>query len=199
MKKDNKFTFFNLLKEKKITNSSRKATLANYGLQVLENIYDKGIVQLTDELELKSEDEEVLLKRDNIAKKIELGDLYSIQTAYNHIHSLSKLSDQESDFLTPLLLDALEQNVFYDQSATEKMLQQELDNLSTARGMVQQGQVIISQGELITEEKHLTLTSYKQNYEGQNWKGGSGNWFFLGQLLLVFVASVNFLPFFTTI
>ena len=122
VKKDNKFTFFNLFKEKKISNSSRKATLANYGLQVLENVYEKGIVQLTDELELKSEDEEVLLKRDNIAKKIELGDLYTIQTASNHIHSLSKLSDQESDFLTPLLLDALEQNVFYDQSATEKLL-----------------------------------------------------------------------------
>ena len=166
VKKDNKFTFFNLFKEKKISNISKKATLANYGLQVLENIYEKGIVQLTDELELKSGDEEVLLKLDNIAKKIELGDLYTIQTASNHIHSLSKLTDQESDFLTPILLDALEQNVFYDQSATEKMLQQELDNLSTARGMVQQGQVIISQGELITDEKYLTLTSYKQNYEG---------------------------------
>ena len=69
VKKDNKFTFFNLFTEKKISNSSRKATLANYGLKVLENIYEKGIVQLTDELELKSEDEEALLKRDNIAKK----------------------------------------------------------------------------------------------------------------------------------
>ena len=65
---------------------------------MLENIYEKGIVQLTDELELKSEDEEALLKRDNIAKKIELGDLFTIQSASNHIHSLSKLSDQESDF-----------------------------------------------------------------------------------------------------
>ena len=192
VKKDNKFTFFNLFKEKKISNISKKATLANYGLQVLENVYEKGIVQLTDELELESDDEEVLLKLDNIAKKIELGDLYTIQTASNHIYSLSKLSDQESDFLTPLLLDALEQNVFYDQSATEKMLQQELENLSTARGMVQQGQVIISQGELITDEKYLTLTSYKQNYEGQNWKDGSGNWFLLGQLLLVFVALLIF-------
>ncbi len=192
VKKDNKFTFFNLFKEKKISNISRKATLANYGLQVLENIYEKGIVQLTDELELKSEDEEVLLKRDNIAKKIELGKLYTIQTASNYIYSLSKLSDQESIFLTPLLLDALEQNVFYDKSSTEKMLQQELDNLSTARGMVQQGQVIISKGELITDEKYLSLTSYKQNYEGHNWKDASGNWFLIGQLLLVFVALLIF-------
>ena len=69
----------------------RKATLANYGLQVLENIYNKGIVQLTDELELKSLDEEVLLKRDNIAKKVELGDLYTIQTASNYLNSLNKL------------------------------------------------------------------------------------------------------------
>jgi len=192
VKKDNKFTFFNLFKEKKITNSSRKATLANYGLQVLENIYDKGIVQLTDELELKPFDEEVLLKRDNIAKKVELGDLYTIQTASNYLNSLNKLTDQESEFLIPLLLDALEQNIFYDKSATEKLLQQELDNLSRARGMVQKGQVIISQGELITDEKFLVLISYKQNYEGQNWKGGSGNWFLLGQLLIVFVALLIF-------
>ena len=125
--------------------------------------------------------------------------MYTIQTASNHIYSLSKLTDQESDFLTPLLLDALEQNVFYDKLATEKMLTIRIEIIYLqARGLVQKGQVIISQGELITDEKFLALTSYKQNYEGQNWKDGSGNWFFLGQLLLVFVALL-FFPCFTTI
>ena len=195
VKKDNKFTFFNLFKERKIRNNSKKATLANYGLQLLEKIYKKGIVQLTDDLELKALDEEVLLKRDNIAAKVEIGDLHTIQTASNYVNSLSKLNEEESDFLTPLLLDALEQNVFYDKLATEKMLQYELNNLSQARGLVQKGQVIISQGELITDEKFLALSSYKMNYEGQNWKEGSGNWFLFGQLLLVLVALIIYFLF----
>ena len=71
-----------------------------------------------------------------------------------------------------MLLDALEQNVFYDKLATEKMLQYELNNLSQARGLVQKGQVIISQGELITDEKFLALSSYKMNYEGQKLERG---------------------------
>ena len=140
-----------------------------------------------------------MLKRDNIAKKIELGDLYTIQTASNHIYSLSKLSDQESDFLTPLLLDALEQNVFYDQSATEKMLQQELENLSTARGMVQQGQVIISQGELITDEKYLALTFVQAKLRRAKLERRFWKLVFARSIVISICSLVNFLPFFTTI
>ena len=56
--------------------------------------------------------------------------------------------------------------------------------------MVQQGKLLFP-GELITDEKYLALTSYKQNYEGQT---GRRFWklVFVGQLLLVFVALLIF-------
>ncbi len=192
VKKDNKFTFFNLFKQKTISNNSKKATLANYGLQVLQKIYKKGIVQLTDDLELKDDEYEILLKKEHVAERLELGDLYTIESAANHVNSLSKLTQQESDFLSPLLLEALEQNVFYDEVATRKMLEQDLKNLAKARGMVQKGQVIISQGELVTDEKYQSLFSYRKKYEGQHWTDSSENWLLFGQLLLVFVALIIF-------
>jgi cyclic-di-AMP phosphodiesterase PgpH len=192
VKKDNKFTFFNLFKQKTISNNSKKATLANYGLQVLQKIYKKGIVQLTDDLELKDDEYEILLKKEHVAERLELGDLYTIESAANHVNSLSKLTQQESDFLSPLLLEALEQNVFYDEVATRKMLEQDLKNLAKARGMVQKGQVIISQGELVTDKKYQSLFSYRKKYEGQHWTDSSENWLLFGQLLLVFVALIIF-------
>lgn len=192
VQKDNRFTFFNLFKKKTINNNSKKAKLANYGLNVLQKIYRKGVVQLTDELELQDADYEVLLTQSNVAEVFLLGELYTIESAANHIHSLSGLSETENTFLSPLLLAALEQNVYYDFNKSKKMLEQDLNMLSKARGMVQKGQVIISQGELVTDEKYQALFSYRKEYEGQHWSESSHNWLLFGQSLLVFVALLIF-------
>lgn len=193
VQKDNRFTFFNLFKKKTINSSSKKAKLANYGLDVLQKIYQKGVVQLTDELELKEADFEVLLTQSNVAEVFPLGDLYTIESAANYIHSLSNnFSESEDGFLNPLLLAALDQNVYYDANKSQKMLEQDLNMLSKARGMVQKGQVIISQGELVTDEKYQTLFSYRKQYEGQHWSESSHNWLLFGQSLLVFVALLIF-------
>jgi putative nucleotidyltransferase with HDIG domain len=192
VKKDLKFTFFNLFKQRSIKSNSKKATLANYGLQILEDLYEDGIVQLTDELELQDEDFEVLLTQNNVAEIVSLGDMYTIESAANYIYAIDKWSEEEEAFLSPLLLSSLQQNVYFDANTSAKMLEQELYNLSKARGMVQKGQVIVSQGELVTDEKYQALVSFRKEYEGQHWSESSHSWLFFGQSLLVFVALLIF-------
>ena len=92
------------------------------------------------------------------------------------------------EFLVPLLLESLSQNTYYNSENTEKLLSQDLKNIPKSRGKVQEGQVVISQGELVTDEKYQVLVSYRQNYEGKNWKESSDSWLFVGQLLLVLIA-----------
>ena len=82
----------------------------------------------------------------------------------------------------------LKQNVFYDEDATNKMLESELNAISKGLGMVQRGEVIISQGELVTESNFQELEYYRQRYEGENWQESSENWLSFGQSLLVLVA-----------
>ena len=195
IKKDKGFTFFNLFGLKKQANQSRKYSVANYGLSILDYLYTNGIVQLSDEFQWKEEGFQVLLQKENVAEKQELDNLFTINSAVDYINSLSKLSLQESDFIVPLLLEALSQNVFYDKQASEKMLSYELDNIVSARGMLQKGQIIIQKGELVNEDKYQILSSYQREFENQHWSKASVSFVLLGQALLVFVAFLIFFLF----
>ena len=183
IKKDKKFTFFNLFNSKSRIYNSDKSNLAKYGLNFLEDLY---------EIELNPNINQFYLKQNNIAKYVDLNDFYTIESAKNKINSIDKLSDDEALFLIPLLLDAIDYNVFYDPVLTKKMLNQELKNLSIARGKIKKGQVIISQGELVTDSKFQALFSYKSIYEGTSWNKKNQNWILLGQTILILIILMIF-------
>jgi putative nucleotidyltransferase with HDIG domain len=186
--KDKRFTFFNLFKKENEKNTTEKYTLANFGLSILEHLYIKGIVQLSDDLQWKEESFRILLQKENLAEIKNLEDLFTINSAVDYINSIHQLSEQETEFLTPLLIDALSQNVFYDEISTKKMLDYELENIISSRGMLQKGQIVIQKGELVNDEKYQILFSYQEEFENQHWSKASVNFVLLGQVLLVFVA-----------
>ena len=192
IKKDKKFTFFNLFNSKSKIYNSNKSNLAKYGLNFLEDLYSQGIIKIVDEIELNPNINQFYLKQNNIAKYVDLNDFYTIESAKNKINSIDKLSDDEALFLIPLLLDAIDYNVFYDPVLTKKMLNQELKNLSIARGKIKKGQVIISQGELVTDSKFQALLSYKSIYEGTSWNNKNQNWILLGQTILILIILMIF-------
>ena len=192
IKKDKKFTFFNLFNSKSKIYNSNKSNLAKYGLNFLEDLYSQGIIKIVDEIELNPNINQFYLKQNNIAKYVDLNDFYTIESAKNKINSIDKLSDDEALFLIPLLLDAIDYNVFYDPVLTKKMLNQELKNLSIARGKIKKGQVIISQGELVTDSKFQALLSYKSIYEGTSWNEKNQNWILLGQTILILIILMIF-------
>jgi len=186
LKKDIRFTFFNLNKKKQ--RKTKKEKLAFYGLNVLENLYSKGIVQLIDDIENQEDDFEIIVMRSNVGEVKRLGKLYTIESASKKAYELPNLADNEKEFLAPLILQSLKQNVFYDEDATNKMLDSELNEISKGLGMVQRGEVIISQGELVTESNFQKLESYRLRYEGENWQDNSERLLSLGQSLLVLIA-----------
>ena len=186
VKKDIRFTFFNLNKNKK--RKSKKEKLAFYGLNILEQLYEKGIVQLTDNIESKDEDFEILVMRNNIGETQRLGDMLTIELASKKAYDLPNLQQNERDFLAPLILQSLKQNVFFDEEATNKMLESDLNAISKGLGKVQRGEVIISKGELVTEANFQKIESYRSRYESENWQENSESWLSLGQILLVLVA-----------
>jgi len=186
VKKDNRFTFFNLSKKK--DQQTKKEKLAYYGLDILKKLYTTGIVQLVDDIEFQEDDFEIIVMRDNVGESVRLGELYTLDKASKQANNLSGLTKEEQTFLSPLILQMLKQNVFFDVDATAKMLESELKDISKGLGMVQRGEVIISQGELVTERNFQELESYRLRYEGQNWQEDSENWLSIGQSLLVLVA-----------
>jgi len=183
-KKDDKFTFFNIFKQKKIDNSTRKYNLAIFGYDKLQAIYDKGIIQLQGDFEYKKE-LNVLLKKGSVAEKVQLDHLHSITSAANEINLLSNLTDEEYSFLIPILLSSLEHNITYDKVASEAMLQSDLENINSTQGLIVAGQIIVNKGELVTAERYQKLLSLKQQFEGKEWNLLAYYLMLLGQIILV--------------
>jgi len=184
VKKDEKFTFFNIFKKNKIDNSTRKHNLAIFGYNTLKAIYEKGIIQLHGDLEYKK-DLSILLKKGSVAQKVQIDYLYSITTAANKINSLNTLTDEEYSFLVPILLSSLEHNITYDKLTAETLLQNALENINKTQGLIVAGQIIVNKGELVTAERYQKLLSLKQQFEGKERNAIAYYLMLLGQIILV--------------
>lgn len=188
IRKDEKFTFFNLIKQRKIDNKTRKYTLANYALEQLHILYESGIIQLHADYEWKEEDLVVLVEKDGIAQQMNINNCYSISQASNYLSNISKLSQEEYDFLIPILSNCLEHNVIYNELESQKILQSELSAINLYKGLIQKGQIIITQGEIVSEANYQELISYRNEYEGQIGSISSSITTFFGQIFLVAIS-----------
>lgn len=146
-------------------------------VEVLENIYAKGIIRLGEELENKDAEFVFQLVKGNESHDAKFGEFYTIQAAYNQAQeSLKGFSEKEKDFFSDLLANAITHNIFYDRETTSKILEDEMNAISRDRGMVEEGVRIIAKGDIVDNDKFQKLESLRANYET---KGGVNSKFYL--------------------
>jgi membrane-associated HD superfamily phosphohydrolase len=152
-------------KEKK-TVATDSAKLIKAGLSVLEKIYFKGIINAQETETISTSIN--LLETENTAVMSSITDFYSMKDAAFHINtSVKNLPETAIDFLSPLLEDALDYNVIYDQATTTKYRDELMQQVSLTRGKVQEGEMIISKGAIVTPEKFKIIESFKIEYENR--------------------------------
>lgn len=157
------------------------------GEDYLNQIYEIGIVKLTDDIENKNEDFSILLlNEENVGEDTELKDLLTIQQAYDFLEEEVKNNNHLNDsFLLLGIESVIQQNILFNKELTQKDLENELAGISITRGGILKDEKIISTGEIVNEDKFQILQSLKQDYE---FKLGASNqfiWVLLGQILLV--------------
>ncbi len=160
----------------------------NIGIKLLDQVYNIGVYQPSTKLkDINSNHPVLLLNEKNIGEELELSDLLSTTAAKDFIkNELTSLNFNDT-LLSSVLLDAVSENLTFDENLTNDHLTSELNNISSTRGGVLNGQKIISTGELINEDKFLILQSLKNEYE--NKIGGTDQFSLIlfGQLIIVSV------------
>ena len=136
---------------------------------LLGSIYKSGILpQSIDSYSELKDKSEILEVRGNKAIKIPLFSLHSIKSAYQQLNdTIRKLSGKQyQDIIQKInISDFLAENLYFDEQLNRHEKKQLLDKLSATKGMVQAGERIISQGDLIGSEKYMILESLKKAYE----------------------------------
>ena len=179
---------------------SQRIEFQDYGIQLLNNIFNRGILKIDDIIENKEDSFQIIILEKNISKDKALGEFYTIKKAFEFIDFELKDKDKKIiDFLQPLLENALVQNVIYAPELTKKIQTDALTNLSLTRGKINSGENIIRKGDIVTKEKAEILDSFKREYIELIGKSGNSSYVLAGQIILVSIMIlilVGFLYFF---
>jgi cyclic-di-AMP phosphodiesterase PgpH len=164
----------------------------------LTEIYETGILQRSiesyEELAGKTE---IKKRTGPIVTTIQTTQLFSEKSAYNKINEiineLKKVNDTYKNWLQNISPEKyISANLEFDKVTTDKEIAERTPNISTTRGMVQVGERIILQGEIVDQTRFQILESLKASYqkESQDMKSymsALGKIFFiLAMLALVF-------------
>ncbi len=80
-------------------------------------------------------------------------------------------------------------SLVFDSTFTSLHLQKQQNELSLTRGLVQEGQRIISRGDVVTEKEFLLLESLRKEYKARGRDKPAQLWALSGRLLMSFIAA----------
>ncbi len=177
----------------KIINSSQIPSLKLRLSGIYTDLYTVGIIDqsfINDQTLLKKGTLKIL--KNNIGKEIQISSLYSLKSAYNEVHrKLEELRNSHPDWKA--ILDDFQPETFlscnlvYDQVKNRQMEDKVLENFSTFHGIVQEGERIISQGDIITSSTFSMLESLRSTFEKSRGENSKYILMVLGRGLLVAV------------
>jgi putative nucleotidyltransferase with HDIG domain len=123
----------------------------------------------------------------NISTQLNTADVFNINSAAQFVKQQIKSDFQirNPDWLIKLITNHLKANYVYNEILTEKLENDALNNISTTRGMVQKGELVIANGTMVNTGTYQKLESLRGAYEEDAKVAGDKRLIFLGQLLLV--------------
>lgn len=158
---------------------------------LLEKLYDTienvGIIENISSLSLKPEST-IKFVRDRLAKTIQVDELYTMTSVKDSVFKFTSNTDEniDKDLINKLLLNHLHQNIIYSEDKTKQDKEQAMSKISLTFGMVQKDELIINEGELVTEEKYNILNSLRTEYEKNSDNNFSNsNLILWGQILFI--------------
>ncbi|MDD3876126.1 MAG: HDIG domain-containing protein [Bacteroidales bacterium] len=151
--------------EKSSLPETEKIKSLQFSQQIFNNVLIKGIINISDVRRI-TDSPKIYLLSGTTAKLVDVDSLYSINKANEKIISdLNASREYDGRFLSEIIQNVIGYTVFYDEHSSEKNKTELLESISPTRGFVQNGEKIISRGELITDEKFQLLESFKKEYK----------------------------------
>lgn len=165
----------------------------------LQDIYAAGILQVPERMNAEKI-RNVRIVENNIAETVEFQKTYTLKKAYTTLSEeidRAKLPKSVKEQILSLNLNNyLHENLEFDLNKTMQAEMGALKGISLTQGMVQQGDQIIGNRELVTAEKMKILDSLKKEYRHNLGAADSYMRTVGGQTLLVLVALAIFTVFF---
>ncbi len=159
------------------SSNAKKAKAFRMIKDKLSEIYQNGILPRSiDSYEELTGKTEIKKRIGTNVTKVAIANLHSEKTAYNELISVFQEAEEigpgVKKWLQPILPEKyIASNLEYDKATTEKEMEEVTAGILPSRGMVQLGERIILQGEIVDAEKFQMLESLKASYAMERGKG----------------------------
>ena len=150
----------------------------------LDSVYQKGLLKKTLQLNVP---DQIYLRYKREAILTEVSDFLTISQLPIFLDSLyaRSLKAPLDGSLKDIVLSSLSPDIFYDKDLSEKSTDAALSNISTTRGFIDKGKLIIAKGAVVAPDNYKVLSSLKGEYESDLWTDTNYYIVLLGYLLLV--------------
>lgn len=156
---------------------------------VLSEIYTAGIIKRDEQLVNNEKNNYIIVQKDKRAEEVPRASVYNIRQAVEKLQS--KIAQIAADSITIAGISKIkpesliQANLIYDQQSTELVHKNAIDYISPTKGIVYTGQLIVSEGEIITAYIEQVLDSYKAEYELSMGYSGSNISLVAGHALII--------------
>lgn len=162
--------------------NDQRSSYLNFGKQFIDRVYARGIIGAGESLGAA----EVNLRREGGAEVVKVEDFYTPEQVDLIIgDSLFSSGLKEAEFLIPLLDGLFSPNIFYQEIPSSDSTAN--INFPPAIIQISTGDLIISRGELIDEEKAQKLKAYESYFEKSNTSIFAGYFLLTSILMGIFI------------
>ena len=145
---------------------ARPDNYLEFGRKFLDNLFQKGILELAPQDQNKGEGFVINVVRGNTTQPQTVENLLNVEKAKALLSdSLPYSRLAEPEFLYPILESLIAPNLIYNDTLSRRILEEEQSQIATFRGRVSKGELIVLKGGTITDDIYQKLVSFRQQYE----------------------------------
>lgn len=165
---------------------NQKVLYQSLGIKLLESIYTRGLINPVLKYQRNGPNYNFSLLNNNVAVQLNTADAYTTISALKFIKGQIEEDTQirKTDWLLRLVTNHLRANYVYNDILTDKLEENALNSISTTRGMVQKGELVVAKGTMVNAGIYQKLESLRAAYEEDAKVAGDRRLVLLGQLLL---------------
>lgn len=157
-------------------------------------LYSKGIMApaagLNMEEILQNSEGLIYVQKDRRAEKIPVSEVFTLEDASSMMHETLAAAcpgcDIDSLYAAAGIASLIVPDLIFDQQTTDLIHEESIDYVSVTQGVVRAGQVIVSEGEMVTAEIEQLLDSYKAEFDMGVGYGGPRVYMWLGNIFIAF-------------
>ncbi len=161
-------------------------------LTSLRSIYSQGVIQdeisKADKRAFELSDEVLFVQKNKRATKVPYSEVYKQADAkaklFADVSGMAPSVNLDSLFKSLGIYDLVEPNLIFDRQTTELVQSESVMSISPTQGFVKSGELIVSEGELVTAEIAQMLDSYKLEYRNNVGSRHTSFQFWLGSIII---------------